>query len=223
MGIFRPAEDYGLLGDIYIGTPCVRHSYEQRSQLETSNSSELFTLYFSTLSADFWVARWNCTGGCNTSTAFNDSASSTFKVVRDSTGEPILASAYIGDHSLDGSFVQDTVVLENDLVLLDQSWILVDQADEDFPGLFGSAAGMVGLGLDTTDLSGATPFLRSLFGSSQVVATELGLQLSPNYEGSQDGFLILGGRDQSAYTGDVEFHPLITRGDPQWRLNISGT
>lgn len=175
-------------------------------------------VYFSTNSADLWVVSGSCTE-CNATTTFNASASSTFQVDQDPTTPP--APASIDGDPVNGSLVYDVVSLSQDNPPHNQSWILVDQTG--FSGLSGFASGTIGLGFNTSDDTKTTPFWKSFFASRQI-PPEMGFWLSRNYVGEPIGYLLLGGRDESYYAGDPEFHSVITEDDlTEWRISISGT
>lgn len=174
------------------------------------------------MSADLWVISGSCVG-CNASAGFINNTSSTFRVVRDSAGQPIQAST--NSLGLVGDLVQDTVSANSGQAnqVQHQSWILIDGPDYGLPGLFGSASGVMGFGIDTTK-TGATTFWQSLVQGNQSMAPEMGVWLGhPEGIPGIGGTLTLGGRNQYLYQGDVEFLPLAIgdQGGTGWPINVS--
>jgi len=109
-----------------------------------------------------------------------------------------------------------------------QPWLRVDQIS---PNLVrGTTSGVLGLGFDALAEIGATPFWETLADSGQLATPEMSfwftrLNGDPNASGEEfGGIFTLGGRNQTMYTGDVEFYPLVTIGGRKtyWLLNVSG-
>ena len=109
-----------------------------------------------------------------------------------------------------------------------QPWMLVDQADANL--VTGSAAGVLGLGFDTLSATKSTPFWQALADSGTLAAPEMSFwftRLIGDSDASAEefgGIFTLGGRNQTLYTGDVEFLPLVSVSGRKtwWYLDVSG-
>ena len=110
-----------------------------------------------------------------------------------------------------------------------QSWLLVDQTSANL--LDGSNAGIMGLAFSAIANTGATPFWQTLAQSSKLTTPEMGFwftRLLGDASAQQEAFggiFTLGGQNQTLFTGNVEFLPLVTNAGKQtyWLLNLSGT
>ena len=109
-----------------------------------------------------------------------------------------------------------------------QPWLRVDQitgSQED-----GSTSGLLGLAFEALADVGATPFWQTLADSGQLGSPEMSFWLTrligdPNASTEEfGGIFTLGGRNQSLYTGDVEFSPLVTINGRKtyWLVGVSG-
>ena len=109
-----------------------------------------------------------------------------------------------------------------------QPWLLVDQTSASL--LDGSNAGIMGLAFDTIANTGATPFWQTLASTNKLTTPEMSfwftrLLSDPNAQEEEfGGIFTLGGQNQTLYTGDVEFLPLVTNvgRETYWLLNVSG-
>lgn len=110
-----------------------------------------------------------------------------------------------------------------------QSWLLVDQTSASL--LSGSNAGILGLAFETIANTGAIPFWQTLAGGGQLTTPEMSFwftRVSNNQNAQEEefgGVFTLGGQNQTLYTGDVEFLPLVTNvgRETYWLLDLSGT
>lgn len=173
------------------------------------------------MSADLCATSGNCTL-CNASVVFDQNASTTFQVVRNSTGQSSRLTTIFGDHVLTGDLVQDTVELPGLPEIQHQPWVLIDNASESYFG-FGPGVAAMDFGFNTTE-TGVTPFRQSLIQANSLDAPEMGFWLDrPGADPA--GFLTLGGRALGRYAGDVEFYPLAAQVGPttKWLLNVSST
>ena len=117
-----------------------------------------------------------------------------------------------------------------------QSWLLVDQTSGG--PLDGSNAGIMGLAFSALAYTGATPFWQTLAQGNSLTTPEMSFWFTrlldnantprggaPQGQGVFGGVFTLGGQNQTLFTGDVEFLPLVTNAGKQtyWLLNLSGT
>jgi len=110
-----------------------------------------------------------------------------------------------------------------------QSWLLVDQTSANL--LDGSNAGILGLAFATIANTGATPFWQALAQGNLLSSPEMSFWftrlLGDQSANTEDfgGIFTLGGQNQTLYTGDIEFLPLVTSAGRQtyWLLSVSGT
>ena len=107
-----------------------------------------------------------------------------------------------------------------------QPWLLVDQTSANL--LDGTDAGIMGLAFDTIANTGATPFWQTLAQGSQLKTPEMSFWITRVGQDAQDetfgGVFTLGGQNQTLYSGDIEFLPLITNVGKQtyWLLTVTG-
>jgi cathepsin D len=109
-----------------------------------------------------------------------------------------------------------------------QPWLLVDQTSASL--LDGTNAGIMGLAFDTIANTEATPFWQTLAQGGTLASPEMSFWMNRliTDQNAQDeefgGIFTLGGQNQTLYTGDVEFLPLVTNVGRQtyWLLTVSG-
>ena len=194
-----------------------------------SNSPQSFKVVLSTTSADLWVTGPNCTACSQDAPSFNDDASSTFEIARNSSGLPIRVTLSYGNGtaSVAGDLVRDTVAMGGFQVPL-QPWLRADQipsyyVDREYSGIFG-------LAFEIIASTGAVPFWQTLADSGQLTTPEMSFWFT-RFVGDQNaqeeefgGIFTLGGQNKTLYTGDVEFLPLVTIEGRKayWILNVSG-
>ena len=199
----------------------------QRSLLEISNSPQPFNIYLTTDMSDLWVTSSACSN-CSRTPGFSNASSSTFQATQDSAGQPVRVMLNYSTGIVAGDLVQDTVAMGS-FQLPHQPWLLVDQTPAGL--LTGSSTGFMGLAFDTVTNLGVTPFWQALASAGLLATPEMSLWLT-RLLGDQNaqvedfgGIFTLGGQNQSLYTGDVEFLPLVTNAGRKtyWILNVSGT
>lgn len=192
------------------------------------NSPQSFNVVLDTGSSDLWVTSSACTTCDRDTPSFNEAASSTFQAAQDSTGQPVPVSITYGSGAVAGDLVRDTVAMGG-FQMPRQPWLLVDQTSANL--LTGTNAGIMGLAFDTIANTGAVPFWQALADGNQLTTPEMSFWFT-RLLGDQNaqvedfgGVFTLGGQNQTLYTGDVEFLPLVTNVGRQtyWLLNVSGT
>jgi len=187
------------------------------------NSPQSFRVILATGSAFFWVTSGKCTTCAQSVAHFNDAASSTFQIVKDSAGQQVPYAITYAGGGAKGYLVRDTVAMGG-FQVQNLSWFLIDNVN-----LQGSDAGVMGLAFDTGAALGITPFWQTLMDGDKTTTPEMSFWLArrsgdPNIQGEEfGGIFTLGGRNQTLYTGKVEFRPLVTVADQQtyWLLNVS--
>lgn len=205
-----------------------RRAHSRRSQLKTLNSPQSFNVIIDTGISDLWVMTSACTSCNPDATGFNNASSTTFKAAKDSTGQPTRISITYGAGPVVGDLVQDTVAM-GAFQVQSQPWVLADQVPATV--LDGSGSGAMGLAFDSIAYTGATPFWQSLAQGGMLATPEMSFWLT-RLLGDQSaqnedfgGVFTLGGRNQTLYTGDVDFLPLVTNAGRKtsWLINVSGT
>jgi len=202
-------------------------SHLLRSKLKLSNSPQSFNVVLDTGSSDLWVTDAGCTTCTPGSPTFNSGASSTFQLSRDTTGQPVRVTITYGSGSVAGDLVRDTVAMGG-FQVQNQPWLLVDQTSASL--LDGSNAGIMGLAFDTIANTGAVPFWQTLAQGGQLTTPEMSFWFTrllgdtSAQEEEFGGIFTLGGQNQTLFTGDIEFLPLVTSSGRQtyWLLSVSG-
>ena len=173
-----------------------------------------------------WIAGPTCAACSPDAPEFNNAASDTLEVAHNSTGQPVRVTIHIGSDSVAGDLVRDTVAMGGFQVKL-QPWLRVDQIS---PGLVrGSTSGVLGLAFEGLSDIEAPPFWQTLADGGQLGSPEMSFWFTrlsdPNASTEEfGGIFTLGGRNQTLYTGDVEFLPLVTLSGQKvyWLVNVSG-
>ena len=196
---------------------------------KTANSPQSFNVYIATGASDLWVASSACTTCNPDTTGFINASSSTLETAHKPGGEQIRVTLSYSIGIVAGDLVRDTVGM-GDFLVPHQEWILVDQSPAGL--LEGSAIGIMGLAFDTIAGTEATPFWQLLAQSGLLATPEMSFWLARHLgdQNAQDedfgGIFTLGGQNQTLYTGDVEFFPLVVNAasgkKTLWLLNISG-
>ena len=109
-----------------------------------------------------------------------------------------------------------------------QPWLRVDRITTSLES--GSTSGVLGLAFEALADTGGTPFWQTLADSGRLAAPEMSFWFArligdPNASTEEfGGIFTLGGRNQTLYTGDVEFSPLVTIDGRKtyWLVNVSG-
>ena len=188
------------------------------------NSPQSFNVVLATGSSDFWITSDGCTTCARNTPHFNN-VSSTFQVVKDSAGQQVRYTIPYTDGIVEGYLVRDTVSMGG-FQAQNHSWFLIDKTSV---SLKGSNAGIMGLAFDAISSPGTTPFWQTIANGNKLTTPEMSFWLTrrlgdPNaQEEESGGIFTLGGRNQSLYTGNVEFLPLVTVLDKRawWLLNMS--
>ena len=195
---------------------------------QISDSPQSFNVVLDTGSSDLWVTTAECTTCTPGSPNFNSAASTSLQLSQDITGQPIRVEIIYGSGSVAGDLVRDTVVMGG-FQVQNQPWLLVDQTSASL--LDGSNAGIMGLAFDTIANTGAVPFWQTLAQGGQLSTPEMSFWFTRllNDQSAQEedfgGIFTLGGQNQTLFTGDIEFLPLVTSAGRQtyWLLSVSGT
>ena len=109
-----------------------------------------------------------------------------------------------------------------------QSWLLVSRSPAYL--IEGSCSGSMGLAFDTIAWTESVPFWQTLADRGQLTSPEMSFwftRLVGDADAQEEefgGVFTLGGRNETLYTGDVEFLPLVTNAGRKtyWLLEISG-
>ena len=174
-----------------------------------------------------WISGSGCAACSPDAPDFDSAASDTLEVAHNSTGQPVRVTISYGSNSVAGDLVRDTVAMGGFQVKL-QPWLRVDQITAGFET--DSASGVFGLAFEALADTGATPFWQTLADGGQLAEPEMSFWFTrligdPNASGEEfGGIFTLGGRNETLYTGDVEFLPLIILNGRKtyWLLNVSG-
>ena len=202
----------------------------QRSQLKISYSAQSFNVVLDTGSSDLWVTGSSCTTCTQGTPSFKNSASSTFQSAQGTSGQSVPVTITYGSGTVAGSLVRDTVAMGG-FQVQNQPWLLVDQTSSNL--LDGSNAGIMGLAFESIANTGATPLWQTLATGNQLSTPEMSFWITRVSGGNQNsnavdeefgGVFTLGGQNQTLYTGNVEFLPLVTNIGKQtyWLLTVSG-
>ena len=180
---------------------------------QISDSPQSFNVILDTGSSDLWVTAPGCTTCTPGSTNFNSGASTSFQLGQDNSGQPVRVTITYGSGSVAGNLVRDTVAMGG-FQVQNQPWILVDQTSTIL--LDSSKAGIMGLAFDTISNIGAIPFWQNLAQGGQLSTPEMSFWFTRllNDQSAQEedfgGIFTLGGQNQTLFTGDIEFLPLVT-------------
>ena len=193
----------------------------------TSNSPQSLNVILATGTGDLWVSSPSCAACSPDAPDFNSVASDTLEIAHNSTGQTVRVTLSYGSDFVAGDLVRDTVAMGGFQVKL-QPWLRVDQIT---PNLVrGSTSGVLGLAFEALADTGGTPFWQVLADGGLLAAPEMSFWFTrligdPDASGEEfGGIFTLGGRNQTLYTGDVEFSPLVTVGGRKtyWLINVLG-
>jgi len=174
-----------------------------------------FTVIFDTGSSNLWVPSVNCASdniACKTHNQYVANKSSTY--VPDGTS---FAIEY-GTGSLTGYLSEDTLGVGG-LTVKNQTFA---EAIEE-PGItFVAAAfdGILGLAFQSISVDNVVPPWYNMIDQGVVSAQRFSFWLSADYETEKPGGIITwGGEDESLYTGEIHWVPLITK--TYWEFSVS--
>lgn len=195
--------------------------------IQILNRPQSFNVVLDTGSSDLWVTAKGCASCTAGTPSFNNNASSTFQIGQDTSGQPVTVTITYGSGAVAGYLARDTVAMGGFQVQR-QPWLLVEQTTSGL--LDGTNAGIMGLAFDTIANTAATPFWQSLASGGQWSSPEMSFWITREVNNPSapketfGGVFTLGGQNQTLYSGDVEFLPLVTNvGKPTyWLLNVSG-
>ena len=195
---------------------------------QISDSPQSFNVILDTGSSDLWVTSTGCTTCTPGSPNFNSGASTSLQLSQDITGQPVRVTITYGSGAVAGNLVRDTVAMGG-FQVQNQPWLLVDQTSANL--LDGSNAGIIGLAFDTISNTGAIPLWQNLAQGGQLSTPEMSFWFTRllNDQSAQEedfgGIFTFGGQNQTLFTGDIEFLPLVTDAGQQtyWLLGVSGT
>jgi cathepsin D len=193
--------DLEYYGAIQIGTP-----------------KQDFVTVFDTGSSDLWIPSSSCTSNaCKNKNQYDSSASSTY--VKNGKSFEI---SYGDGSSVSGHLSEDTVTLGG-LAVTSQTFAEAtkepgsDFTDEEFDGI-------LGMGYKEISSDNVNPVFNNMYEQGLVDSDVFSFYLDRTEKGS-GGELILGGVDDSYYTGDFTYADVTTKGYWQFKmtsLKVSG-
>ncbi|XP_003403969.3 gastricsin [Loxodonta africana] len=186
--------DAAYFGEISIGTP-----------------PQNFLVLFDTGSSNLWVPSVYCQSeACSNHPRFNPRESSTY-----STDWQTFFLQY-GSGSLTGFFGYDTLTVQSIQVPHQEFGLSEDEPGTNF--VYAKFDGIMGMAYPALSMGGATTALQGMLQENALTSPIFSFYLS-NYQGSQDGgALILGGVDDSLYSGQIYWAP-VTR-ELYWQIGI---
>jgi len=194
-----PENDYSdlvYIADVQVGTP-----------------PQTFQVIADTGSSNFWVPDKTCRGNpCSTKHKFDQSASSTYK--RD--GRPF--AIQYGTGSCSGILGVDTVIfggISADKTTFGQASVLASFfTNEPFDGI-------LGLGWPQIAVDGVTPVVNQMINKGLLDEPRFGVWMTEETEdGDVAGEMMLGGIDNTKFTGPITYTPVTRKG--YWQFNIGG-
>ncbi|XP_065356769.1 lysosomal aspartic protease-like [Calliphora vicina] len=189
--------DDSYYGKITIGTP-----------------AQEFLVLFDTGSSNLWVPVAPCASGdsaCENHNTYDPSASSTYV----QNGETF--SIAYGSGSLSGYLVEDTVTVEG-LAITNQ----VFAAATNEPGTtftYSPFDGILGMGYQAISQDNVVPPFYNMYSQGLVDTNLFSFYLTREGTSNDGGVLVLGGVDDSHYTGDITYVPVSTEGYWQFQMN----
>ena len=189
--------DDSYYGKITIGTP-----------------AQEFLVLFDTGSSNLWVPVAPCASGdsaCQSHNQYKPSESSTYVA----NGESF--SIAYGSGSLSGYLVQDTVTVEG---LAIQNQVFAAATNE--PGTtftYSPFDGILGMGYQTISQDNVVPPFYNMYSQGLVDTNLFSFYLAREGTSNDGGVLVLGGVDESHYTGDITYVPITTEGYWQFEMN----
>jgi phytepsin len=176
-------------------------------EISIGNPPQYFNVVLDTGSSNLWVPSIQCPWyeiACDLHHKYDHSKSSTYKA--NGTNFQI----QYGSGAMSGFLSADNVVIAG---LTAKGQLFAEAVAE--PGLAFVAAqfdGILGLGFDTISVDGVPPVWYTLLAQSQVAEPVFAFWLNRDPSGISGGELVLGGVDESHYTGDFTYTPITKEG-----------
>ncbi|KAM6182307.1 gastricsin [Erethizon dorsatum] len=194
--LFEPMSymDASYFGEISLGTP-----------------PQSFQVLFDTGSSNLWVPSIYCKSlACTTHPRFNPSKSSTYT----SAGQSF--SLQYGTGSLTGFFGYDTMTIQETKVPKQEFGLSEQEPGSNF--VYAEFDGILGLGYPGLSVGGATTALQGLLREGALSQSLFSVYLGSQQGSSDGGALILGGVDESLYTGQISWTPVTQA--LYWQIGI---
>ncbi|ALC37958.1 CG33128, partial [Drosophila busckii] len=175
---------------------------------------QYFKVVFDTGSANLWVPSVNCLSSdvaCQNHNQYNSSASSTY----DANGQSF--SIQYGTGSLSGFLSTDTVSIEGLTIQSQTFGEATSQPNGSFTGV--PFDGILGMAYRVIAVDNVIPPFYNLYEQSLIDEPTFGFYLSRNGSAQLGGQLILGGIDNSLFTGALTYVPVSQQGYWQFRMD----
>ncbi|PCH42453.1 acid protease [Wolfiporia cocos MD-104 SS10] len=173
-----------------------QNSKEWTGIISIGSPAQEFTIDFDTGSSDLWVPSTNC-NGCESPNSYDPEASSTSE-----TKSGTFQIGYGDGSTASGPIYADSVDVAG-ITIQDQTFSAVTSETGNLVG--GPNDGLMGLALPNLSQLDADPFFYTAISQNAVPQGVFGFYLAPS--GSE---LYLGGTDSSHYSGDIEYHDLVS-------------
>ncbi|NP_001166470.1 gastricsin preproprotein [Cavia porcellus] len=181
-------------------------------QISLGTPPQSFQVLFDTGSSNLWVPSVYCSSlACTTHTRFNPRDSSTYVATDQSF------SLEYGTGSLTGVFGYDTMTIQDIQVPKQEFGLSETEPGSDF--VYAEFDGILGLGYPGLSEGGATTAMQGLLREGALSQSLFSVYLG-SQQGSDEGQLILGGVDESLYTGDIYWTPVTQ--ELYWQIGIEG-
>jgi len=179
--------------------------------VSVGNPPQDFQVIYDTGSSNFWVPSTHCGANCSTKNKYDSSKSSTYKAI----GTKF--DIQYGSGPVSGFVDRDSVHFGSDSEVKGVEFAEIT----DVSGLeYYSESkfdGVLGLGWDTLSVHGKPTIFKMMLDQKLIANPVFSFKLSS--KDKENGELILGGIDKSAYTGDMVFEPLTRLG--YWQVKLS--
>merc|ERR1719295_1681546 len=202
---------YGIVND-GIDVPLTNdENVEYYGSMTIGTPPQDFLVLFDTGSSNLWVPSSECSSknlACKNHNTYDHSASSTYVA----NGSDF--SIQYGTGSLTGFVSEDTITVGTAVV---QNQLFAEAVQE--PGITFLVAkfdGILGLGFPAIAENQITPVFNNMWAQGQVEQNLFSFYLNRDTSSSIGGSLNLGGIDESYYTGEINYHPVIWEG--YWTL-----
>ncbi|XP_005389752.2 PREDICTED: gastricsin [Chinchilla lanigera] len=194
--LFEPMSymDASYFGEISLGTP-----------------PQSFQVLFDTGSSNLWVPSIYCKSlACTTHPRFNPNESSTYT----SAGQSF--SLQYGSGSLTGLFGYDTMTIQETQVPKQEFGLSEQEPGSAF--VYAQFEGIMGLGYPALSAGGATTAMQGLLREGALSQNLFSVYLGSQQGSSDGGALILGGVDESLYSGQISWTPVTQ--ELYWQIGI---